>query len=88
MYTFVYVLTRLIDVLELLILIRCILSWIPGLQNAFTELIYKITDPFMFPVQNLISRVLGGRGMMVDFSPVVLYFVLEFVRRLLYAILL
>ncbi len=87
MYTIVLLLSSLINILELLVVIRCILSWIPGFQNAFTELIYKITDPFLTPVRNLIMRLSGGSMLPVDFSPIVLYVILELVRRLLFAIL-
>lgn len=83
MYTIVLLLCRLINILELLIAIRCVLSWIPGFQNGFTELIYKITDPVLAPVRGLIFRLTGGRMLPVDLSPIVLYFILELICRLL-----
>ncbi len=86
MYTLILLLGRCINILELLLVIRCILSWIPGFYNTFVEIIYKITDPFLTPVRNLIDRLLGGRMMPVDFSPIVLWLILELLLDLLYSI--
>ncbi len=86
MIILVQTLVSLVNILELLVVIRCFLSWIPGLQNGFTELIYKLTDPFLLPIQKLLFRWMHGRMFMVDFSPIILYFILRFITRLLYGL--
>lgn len=69
----------------LLILLRCILSWIPGLYNRFVQVVYKLTDPILVPVQKLIDKLMGGRPMMIDLSPIVVFFIIQFlIRPLLY----
>lgn len=72
-------LLSLCNVVVLLILIRCIISWIPSLNNRFTNFIYTVTEPIMRPVQMLMSKLMGGRPMMLDFSPVIVVLILEFV---------
>ena len=81
----VIILSRLLDAVKLLIIIRCIISWIPNFQNTFTEVIYKITDPVLYPVQNIMARLLKGQ-MMIDFSPIIVFVIIEFVQRLLFQI--
>lgn len=67
------------------ILLRCILSWIPGLYNRFVQVVYKLTDPILVPVQKLIDKLMGGRPMMIDLSPIVVFFIIQFlIRPLLY----
>ena len=41
--------------------------------NKFVEIIYKLTDPVLLPVQKLISRLMGGRPIVIDLS-LLLYF--------------
>lgn len=79
------ILSRLLDAVKLLIIIRCIISWIPNFYNSFTEVIYKITDPVLRPVQNVMSRLMNGH-MMIDFSPIIVFVLIEFVQRLLFRI--
>lgn len=70
---------------ELLILLRCILSWIPGLHNRFVQIVYNLADPVLAPVQKLISKLMGGRSIMIDLSPIVVYLMIRFfIRPLIY----
>ncbi|MBQ4160886.1 MAG: YggT family protein [Clostridia bacterium] len=86
MFMLISVVVSLINILELLVIIRCILSWIPGFQNAFVELIYKLTDPFLLPIQKALFRMTSGQ-MFIDISPIILFFLLRLVTSLLYRIL-
>lgn len=75
----VYILDCLFWVLELLILVRVILSWIrhdPG--NPLIRAVYQITEPVMEPFRRLIPPI-GD----IDISPVVVFVALEVVRQLL-----
>jgi YggT family protein len=65
--------------LEVLVFIRCILSWMrpgPG-RNSFTDFVHAVTEPLMRPLRRVIPP---WRGM--DFSPILLFLVLELARRL------
>lgn len=83
----VLAISRLLDAVKLLLLIRCIISWIPNFRNSFTDLLYKITDPILLPAQKMLYSLMKGSYMMVDFSPIVVYFLIGLVQRLLFAIL-
>ncbi len=73
-------LSILITVLTWAILIRVLLSWIPNLSrdNPLVQLLMQITDPVMEPARRLIPPV-GG----MDFSPIVVILVLQFLGRML-----
>lgn len=79
----VYVLYKLIDFYELLILAECILSWFPvgGVVEDIYEAIRTITEPYVGVFRRLIPSV-GGAGMRVDFSPMIAIIVLDLVKRL------
>lgn len=74
-------LSYLLDLVIWLVLIRCILSWIPNFYNKFVEIIYKLTDPVLLPVQKLISRFMGGRPIVIDLSPIVVFFLIQYVIK-------
>lgn len=74
-------LSYLLDLVIWLVLIRCILSWIPNFYNKFVEIIYKLTDPVLLPVQKLISRLMGGRPIVIDLSPIVVFFLIQYVIK-------
>ena len=74
-------LNYLLNVVILLILVRCILSWVPGMYNRFVEFVYKLTDPILLPVQKLIDKIMGGRPMLIDLSPIVVYLIINYLIR-------
>ena len=72
------------NILRMLIFARIILSWIPLGNNAVTRLIYATTEPLLGPIRRLIQRSpLGGPGMMLDFSPVILFILIPIVTNIL-----
>ncbi len=83
----VFVVVRCINILELLVLVRCILSWIPGLNNRFVRLIFTVTDLFLSPIRNALFKLMRGRMFMIDFSPFILYMLLELLSVLLYRLI-
>lgn len=71
-----------IRVIEILVLIRIILSWVMPSRNEFTDLVYKVTEPLLKPFRFNIP--IGG--MYMDLSPIVLFFVLSLLKRLVFYI--
>ena len=70
------------NLLQMLILIRVILSWIThDPYNQFILLLYQITEPILKPVR----EILPMQSMGMDFSPIVVFFLLGFVKKLLLA---
>ncbi|HAA24656.1 MAG TPA: YggT family protein [Ruminiclostridium sp.] len=75
-------------VIEILILVRVILSWIPfRTQNAFVVFIHSVTEPILGPIRNLVSRSSFGKNLMFDVSPILAYVVLGVVRHIIILIL-
>ena len=79
-----FILYRLINFYELLILVQCILSWLVMTGNGVIYDIYqvlsKLTDPFVGIFRRLLSSV-GVGGMQIDFSPMVAIIVLDLIKR-------
>ena len=79
---------RILGILQWLIIIRALCSWFPQVQQcAVGEFLYTVTEPMLAPCRNLLSRFQAGRGMMLDFSPLIVFLLLEFARRIVYALL-
>ena len=80
------------NALIFLIITRAILSWFPEprsdgifrqLYCGLLHIAHVLTDPIVSPIRNLIRRSpLGGPGMMLDFSPIIAYFLILFVRNM------
>ena len=79
-----FVLYRLIDFYELLILAECILSWFPvgGIVGDIYQALQRIVDPFVDIFRRLLPSV-GGSGMRLDFSPMIAIIALDLVKRLI-----
>lgn len=58
---------------NILLLVRIVMSWVmPGQTNAFARLVYEVTEPVLSPIR----RLLPGSGM-IDFSPLIAFFLLQ-----------
>ena len=78
---------KFFQILYYLILIRIILSWLPGLgRSSIGVLIYNFTEPILGPVRDMIDRSPIGGGMMLDFSPVIALFIMNIACTLLQGI--
>lgn len=66
-----------------LILARIVMSWIRvNYSNPWVRLLVRITDPFLEPFRALIPPI-GG----MDFSPLVAFFVLHMLRRVVFRLM-
>lgn len=80
---FVY---RLIDFYEILIIVWCILSWIPIPREGIISDIAGAIDTLVSPYINLFRRFIPPFGGL-DFSPILAIVILQLVERLLLGIL-
>ena len=88
MHTFVNITLILLRIVEILIIIRCILSFIPQLRdNQIVRLIIKITEPVLTPARLLINKYLSKNVLNIDFSPIVTYFFLIIIRIIITSII-
>ena len=84
------VITFLYRAYEFLIFIRVLLSWVnvnpyrPAIDHPLVDILYRITDPVLRPLQRLIPPI-GGT---IDISPIIALLLLEVLRQVLVRILL
>ncbi|MFP4416925.1 MAG: YggT family protein [Fibrobacterota bacterium] len=64
---------------EVLLIIRIVMSWIrPDPYHPIVQWIYKLTDPVLEPIR----RLLPIQGMGIDFSPIVVFILINILKRL------
>ena len=73
----------LIDLLEIAMLLRAILSWFTDSGNKFYGFLISITEPIIIPVRKLLSKSSFNRGMPIDLSFLITYLLLEIVGTVL-----
>ena len=72
-----------ISVYTFLIIARVLLSWVPhDPANPVVGLLYRLTEPVMAPVRNLLPQM-GG----IDFSPIAVIFGLQLLKNLVVSLL-
>lgn len=76
-------LERLIYIVETLIFIRAILSFIViDTNNAITSFIFQVTEPVLSPFREILRRLKVDTGM-IDFSPLLAILFLSFLSRII-----
>lgn len=74
--------------LEVLILVRILFSWIVGYRGgSVMRLIYNLTEPILQPVRDMVDKSPLGGGAGLDFSPVFALILLRLVKALLMALI-
>ncbi len=82
----IWVINTVARVFYVVLLVRIIFSWI-NLQRAhpllrtINRITYAFTEPLLRPIRNQLLRF--QRGMPIDFSPIVAWFIIELIRALL-----
>lgn len=83
MRTVVLILSLFFRFLEFMVIIECLMSWIPPAQNTrFYYLITKFNYPFLEPIRRFLRRFMPS-GFMIDISPIILFALIVLVQRLL-----
>jgi YggT family protein len=76
--TAMYLLVRVIQIYNIVIFARVLLSWIirdPG--NPIYHFLYELTEPLLAPIR----RIMPSMGL--DLSPIIAYMVLNLLARLI-----
>ncbi len=77
-------LIRLLDVISFIIVIQCVLSWIPSIRmSKLYEALSIITDPIEEPIRKVQYRYVS---IPVDFSPIVAILLIQLLQRIVYII--
>ncbi len=73
----------LLRIIDLLILIRVVLSFFPTLQTSkISYFIYQMTEPILAPFRSILDKLGLGMGM-IDFSPILAIILINMLRRLI-----
>ena len=73
------ILYYLFEALNIILIIRIILSWIPhNRYHPIINLIYDVTEPILKPFRNMINPVQG-----IDVSPIIVFILLNFLKNIL-----
>lgn len=76
------------EIMNYAILGRVLISWIPvPKDNPLIRLLYQITEPILGPIRELIYRSPIGKNMMIDFSPIIAFILLEVIRNIILRLL-
>lgn len=69
---------------ELALLARVVLSWFPNVDrsNPIIQLLYDITEPVLRPIREMLPQ-----NSMIDFSPLVVFLIIQLLMRLLPVVL-
>ena len=71
------VVVLLLSALQLAMLLRAILSWFPMDSNRFTDFLFGITEPFIYPVRLLFEKLNWFQNLPIDISFLVTYLLLS-----------
>jgi len=84
-----YLINLFFQFLDLMILLRVILSFFPRPINpTISRFIYDFTEPILAPFRNLLNRFMPkGPGPYLDFSPLLALLFLDIVRNTIIRIL-
>ena len=71
------VLYYVLSLYQWVIIARAVLSWVnPDPYNPIVRFIHNITEPVLAPIRRKIPTSFGG----IDFSPIIVFFVIIFLR--------
>ncbi len=89
MYTLIRALDLLLYVIEIALVIRAVLSWIPNISrdNPLIVILNQVTEPVLSPVRAMVEKSSFGRNSMIDISPLIVFLIIEVARRMLMGLL-
>lgn len=77
----------LLNIIEIFIFIRVLLSWLPiSRQNPIIGFVFEMTEPILAPCRELLYKIGLNRGM-IDFSPIFALLILRIFQSILFRIM-
>ena len=73
----------LLSGIQLAMLLRAILSWFPMEPNKFTDFLFGVTEPVIYPVRRLMEKMNWLQGLPIDMSFMITYLLLSVILLLL-----
>lgn len=77
---FLQIISLLLQLFELALLARIILSWFPNVDrnNPIIQFLFDVTEPVLKPIRNMLPP--GG---MFDFSPLIVFLIIQVLTTVL-----
>ena len=74
-------LIKLLNLLNWLIIIQCLMSWFPGARySKGYEIISMFTEPLVGPIRDILFKYID---IPIDFSPIIAYYVISMIKKLI-----
>lgn len=87
LYHLIFIVIRIIQLFQFLMLARAIFSWFPQVQGSkIGQLLHLATEPMIRPFRALLDRFQAFRGFMLDIPFMCAFFALIVVESLLYSL--
>ncbi len=67
----------LLSVVQLAMLVRAVMSWFPMDPNKFTDFLYAVTEPFIYPIRMLFQKMNWFQDIPLDMSFMATYILLS-----------
>lgn len=83
MYILYRLLNAALSLFELALFIYVLLSWIHPAANRWTELLRRIVEPVLTPIRRFLVSRLPGQWMMMDWSPIAAWILINILHRVL-----
>ena len=75
---------NLLSLLQIAMLVRALMSWIPSLRgSALDGILYQITEPIIEPFRQLLWKIPGLQGFPLDLSFLAAYITLNILMEIL-----
>ena len=87
MLNVLYLIQRLFNIYELLIVVWCLMSWLPMRSGGLLDDVRGAIGVLVEPYLNLFRRIIPPFGG-IDFSPIVAIFALGIIERVVFSLLL
>lgn len=72
---------QFLNIIIYMVLVRAVLSWfVKDLSNPLVRFLFEVTEPLLAPFKELQNKIgiTGG----LDFSPIFLFMVIEFLKKM------
>ena len=77
------VIDMVFNLLQIIIIVRVVLSWVShNPSNQFIQIIYQVSEPILKPIR----EILPITGMGFDLSPIVAFFLLGLLKKILLSV--
>jgi len=76
----IQIISAALTIFQIILLARVLLSWFPDIDrsNPLIRFVFDVTEPILRPIRDLMPR-----GMMLDFSPLIVFLAISVLMQLL-----